>query len=242
VVSATFSDAVDPHTITLHFDDAIAGVPSPDWFILTNQTTGQVIDPASMTVAYDASTNTMKVIATNLPGGMLPDGSYSLQVDASRVRDASGNPLDGDGDGTGGDNFSFGFFHLTGDANHDGVTDFGDMVPMAQNYNGAAGMNYDQGDLNYDGVVDFNDLVILAQHYNTDLTTIAPPTAPAGSAVAVAAAAPATSAPATATAARPKAVSRPHASKPTAVDAPRFLHDASVFHTRRIVIGVRHRR
>ncbi|HEY7117418.1 MAG TPA: hypothetical protein VH475_12580, partial [Tepidisphaeraceae bacterium] len=109
--------------------------------------------------------------------GVLPDGDYVFQIDAELVKDAKGNPLDGNGDGAGGDDFSFGFFHLSGDANHDRAVGFGDVVVLAQRYNGPAGATYDQGDFNYDGVVDFADLTILAQHYNTDLATIAAPVA-----------------------------------------------------------------
>ena len=62
---------------------------------------------------------------------------------------------------------------LLGDANRDGIVDFGDLVALAQNYNSEEeGLTSATGDFNADGVVDFNDLVVLAQHYNTsDLLT-----------------------------------------------------------------------
>ena len=61
---------------------------------------------------------------------------------------------------------SFAFFVLAGDANHDGVVDFGDLALLAQNYN-MTGRTFANGDFDYDGDVDFQDLVILAQRYNT---------------------------------------------------------------------------
>lgn len=56
-----------------------------------------------------------------------------------------------------------------GDANHDGVVDFNDLVKLAQNYNVTDGTRaWEEGDFTGDGNVDFNDLVILAQNYNTN--------------------------------------------------------------------------
>ena len=57
---------------------------------------------------------------------------------------------------------------IPGDANHDGVVDFNDLVKLAQHYNGDTDPNdyWAGGDFNGDGVVDFQDLVTLAQHYN----------------------------------------------------------------------------
>jgi hypothetical protein len=58
--------------------------------------------------------------------------------------------------------------HIPGDANDDGIVDFNDLVPLAQNYNAAGGsLLWSQGDFTGDGSVDFNDLVILAQRYTT---------------------------------------------------------------------------
>jgi hypothetical protein len=57
--------------------------------------------------------------------------------------------------------------HVPGDANDDLAIDFNDLVALAQNYNGGAGMTWANGDFSGDGSVDFTDLVILAQNYNT---------------------------------------------------------------------------
>jgi hypothetical protein len=53
--------------------------------------------------------------------------------------------------------------------------DFNDLVPLAQHYNTAGGMTFDEGDFNYDGNVDFNDLLLMAQRYNTSLAAPAAP-------------------------------------------------------------------
>jgi hypothetical protein len=103
----------------------------------------------------------------------LPDGNYHAVLGASLVTDRAANLLDGNGDGTGGDNYSFDFFQLAADANRDRNVDFNDLVVLAQNYNSIGGMTFDKGDFNGDGNVDFNDLVILAQRYNTSLPAAA---------------------------------------------------------------------
>lgn len=55
---------------------------------------------------------------------------------------------------------------LPGDANHDGVVGFADLVAVAQNY-GRGDRVWEQGDFNGDGKVDFADLVIVAQRYGS---------------------------------------------------------------------------
>jgi hypothetical protein len=127
--------------------------------------------PSSFT--YDPATRT----ATLTFASPLPDGRYRATIAGSAVTDAAGNPLDGNADGVAGDDFTFDFFVLAADANHDGAVDFNDLVALAQNYN-STGKAFSQGDFNYDGNVDFTDLVMLAQRYNTSLP-------PAGAAAAV---------------------------------------------------------
>jgi hypothetical protein len=51
-----------------------------------------------------------------------------------------------------------------GDANLDGVVNFGDLLLLAKSYGKASG--WYRGDFNYDGVTNFADLLILAKNYN----------------------------------------------------------------------------
>jgi hypothetical protein len=71
---------------------------------------------------------------------------------------------------------------LLGDATLDGVSDFSDLVKLAQNYNAlvTGGDPWLSGDFTGDGAVDFNDLVKLAQNYNTAVPSAAIPGASAG--------------------------------------------------------------
>src|SRR5437588_9482082 len=52
---------------------------------------------------------------------------------------------------------------IAGDANHDAVVDFNDLLPLAQHY-GGPGL-YSDGDFTDDGQVSFDDLLVLAQNY-----------------------------------------------------------------------------
>jgi hypothetical protein len=60
-------------------------------------------------------------------GGSLADGNYTLTVRAAKVRDALGRPLDGNGDGTAGDDRSVTFFRLFGDSDGDRDVDAADL-------------------------------------------------------------------------------------------------------------------
>jgi hypothetical protein len=56
---------------------------------------------------------------TDIIGGSLADGSYTLAIHADWVRDASGQELDGDGDGIAGGDRTEAFFRLFGDSDGD---------------------------------------------------------------------------------------------------------------------------
>src|SRR5207249_3400483 len=105
----------------------------------------------------------------------LADGNYTATLLAGGISDINGSKLDGNGDGVGGDSFTYSFFVLAGDANHDRTVDFTDLVAVAQNYGATGGMTFDKGDFNYDGSVDFADLVMLAQRYGTGVPAPAAP-------------------------------------------------------------------
>jgi hypothetical protein len=64
--------------------------------------------------------------------------------------------LDGNGDGSGGDNYALDFFQLDGDANRDRVVNTADLKILFAN-RGVANPTWDQADFNYDGAVDFID-------------------------------------------------------------------------------------
>ena len=82
----------------------------------------------------------------------LADGFYRLTLDADMLRDSDGNPLDGDGNGTGGDDFVLSFHRLEGDADGNMVVNSGDMdlvnaalgaIPSSANWNANADLDRD---------------------------------------------------------------------------------------------------
>ena len=132
--------------------------------LLENLTSGQPIDCSVVaTVAYDPATRS----ATWSFAGLLADGNYRATLPAGSVSDAGGNALASD--------YSFDFFALAGDANHDRTVDISDLGILATNWQGT-GKTFAQGDFNYDGVVDVSDLGILATNWQKTLAVPSQPT------------------------------------------------------------------
>jgi hypothetical protein len=175
VESATFSELTAPLVATIRFSEPVTDPSSPGIVWLTNDTAGgSTVDPATYKMHYDAATRTLTLTLASASGW---DGRFTLHISAAAVRDLAGNPLDGNGDGIGGDDFNFTFQHLTGDANSDGTVGFSDLLILAKNY-GHTGGTFAQGDFNYDGVVNFADLLILAKNYTRSLPPKPAPSAP----------------------------------------------------------------
>jgi ELWxxDGT repeat protein len=175
ITAATFDPAAKP-TVKLQFDQELDTPPTSDDFELVNRSTKAMILATALQVDYDSTTFQATLTFITESGQPLPDGDYRLIVRAGSLTDAAGNPLAAD--------YSFDFFILSGDANHDRAVDFNDLVKLAQNYNTTGGKTYADGDFTGDGDVNFNDLVILAQHYNTALAPLdaaAMPDAPTSS-------------------------------------------------------------
>jgi hypothetical protein len=176
VLPATFVYQQTPNVLNIPFSEPVDPAAAFAALKLTNLTSGTDVNlQANATYGYNANSNTLVVQFPGFANGVLPDGNYRATLTAATLKDAAGNALDGNGDGVGGDDATFDFFQLAGDANHDRAVDFSDLVALAQNY-GGANKNWDQGDFNGDGLVDFSDLVLLAQHYNV---TLPPPPAAA---------------------------------------------------------------
>ena len=91
-------------------------------------------------------------------GGSLADGSYTLTVRADHVHDRWGRELDGDGNGSPGGDYAYGFFRLFGDADGDGHVDEQDRQLFRSAFKTTAGdagylwyFDFD-GDGNVDGL------------------------------------------------------------------------------------------
>jgi hypothetical protein len=108
--------------------------------------------------------------------GSLADGRYSVLVRASLVS-AGGQQLDGDGNGTGGDDYALagsvanGLFRLFGDVNADGVVnafDFGQFRPAFGSSAGQAGY-LDYLDVNGDGSINAFDFGQLRTRFGSSV-------------------------------------------------------------------------
>jgi hypothetical protein len=168
-------DRPTPELVVYASENIAASLQISD-FVLTNTTTSTVIPGASLSISYDANTNKISIGTPGVSGGILPDGNYTLRLTALDITDASGNLLDGNGNGTGGDDYTLSFFVLAGDANRDRTVSFDDLLILAQNY-GRIGMSFSQGNFNYDtsGSVGFEDLLLLAQSYGQTVMRQATP-------------------------------------------------------------------
>ena len=156
----------DLHALSFVFSKDVGADPplAASVLMLVNLTTGRAVDPDAMSLAYDPATltGTWTFPGLTSTGGRLPDGNYRATLPAGSVNDAAGNPLATD--------YTFEFFVLAGDANHDRVVDVRDLGILAQHY-GQSGptIGFEDGDFNGDGVVDVKDLGILAQQYGRSL-------------------------------------------------------------------------
>jgi hypothetical protein len=83
--------------------------------------------------------------------------------------DRAGNTLQSD--------FTFDFFLLGGDANHDRTVNDIDLGIFSTHWN-TSGQNYSQGDFNYDGFVDVADFKVITDHWQTTLAAPPPSAAP----------------------------------------------------------------
>ncbi len=107
-----------------------------DVFEFVNTTTSQTVTDFSVVTEVDGKTVldlTFVPGPSVNPGGGLNDGDYVLTIDADRVS-SQGDPLDGDGNGTPGDDYVFGasavdnFYRKYGDYNGNGTVELFDFA------------------------------------------------------------------------------------------------------------------
>jgi hypothetical protein len=106
--------------------------------------------------------------------GSLADGRYTLTVLSSQIS-TGGVALDGNGDGTAGDDYtapaSANISRLFGDADGNGTVDLVDLQQFRSTFNAATGNPAYLPYLDYDnnGVVDLVDLQAFRARFNTTL-------------------------------------------------------------------------
>jgi len=156
--------------VKVAFDQSVT--LAADAMSLLNLTTGQTITELTQTDPEPGPTRTWDVgyADPNVWTGVLPRGNYELLLNADRVTSAVGNEkLDGDRDGTGGDDYVSGFFFQPGDVNHDRVVDGADYGTLDQWYQFPGTNGFSNGDVNYDEVIDGADYGTLDAWFGTAL-------------------------------------------------------------------------
>jgi hypothetical protein len=93
---------------------------------------------------------------------------YSAVLDATLVSNSSGNPLDGDGDGTGGDDFDHALLVAErGDSDTDGDVDLSDYNSLTTNFDPfGTTLSWTDGNFDDDGDIDLSDYNILASKFS----------------------------------------------------------------------------
>jgi hypothetical protein len=177
--SATYTSA---QHIVAHFSEGVGGSRNA---VTISQLTGgggvgSVYTGLDVVWTYDSASNSAII---TLPGNAdLPDGNYRLTLSSSGISDFSGNHLDGNADGTAGDDFNYDFYILKGDTqaayngnyNGDRKISFIEYQRLELNYGKTATdrVSAAEGDFNHDGVIDDQDVKWFFDHNGN---TLAPP-------------------------------------------------------------------
>ncbi len=146
--SATYQYQTSPNKISFKFNQDVSASLPTDGMTLTRA--GGSSLPASF-VSYDANNIATFSIATPLA-----DGNYTLNIPNAGITNRAFQSMSA--------NFSFNFFSLIGDANHDGVVNLLDLNALASNF-GKSNKTFADGDFDYSGTVDVQDFNALASHF-----------------------------------------------------------------------------
>jgi hypothetical protein len=166
------------YSLTVTFDSVVTFATNPSAaFTLTRLDGAAVGSFQTNATTTNNGTQTQVVLSgfrgAETFGGSLADGRYTLTVLAGQVS-SHGLPLDGDADGTGGDDYLFpdtglpgGLYRLYGDANGDRVVNAVDLS-LFRNLFGATTSD-PTFDMNGDGVIDVTDLAALRTNFGLAL-------------------------------------------------------------------------
>jgi arylsulfate sulfotransferase len=125
------------NSLTVTFDGA--AVLDPGAIELRRQDGSLVGVQLATSVVGGKTVAVLTFAGSDVIGGSLADGSYTLTVRADRVHDRWGRELDGDGDGSAGGNRVDGFSRLFGDSDGDGDVDGSDRDRFRSAYGTVAG-------------------------------------------------------------------------------------------------------
>lgn len=174
VVTATIDEGGDLarpdlwSTLTIVFDSDVT-VAANDLSLINDSLAGTAVDLAGVGFVYDASANTATWDFSTLDP--LDRAFYSFQLDSASIT-YEGLALDGNVDGTTGDNFiGQHYVAIPGDTNQDGVVDvLNDAFALVGNLGSTTELAWADGNFNGDGVVDvLGDAFVLVGNLNRDV-------------------------------------------------------------------------
>jgi hypothetical protein len=180
IQSVVVNDGADQRSrvldLTITFSGLVNFATSPAAaFTLTRNSGGSVQFDAMANVVGGVTVVTLSnFVGSATEFGSLADGRYTLTALAGEIT-MGGQSLDGNGDGTPGDNFSFGdadgLFRMFGDWNGDRQVDGVDFGAFSSTYNLTSQLAgfLAAFDVNGDGVVDGFDFSHFSGRYNTFL-------------------------------------------------------------------------
>lgn len=162
------------HFVSIELSEDVSDTLALADLALYNLSTEESISLQDVLFDYDeqAETGTWDFRALTA----LDPGWYRITLSAAGITDVAGNELDGDGDGTGGDDWVYGgeapqddmLLPILGDCDLDGDNDFFDYVTLKVHF-GLEG-NWRDGDLDYDGHVTFYDYITQKEHFGQSVT------------------------------------------------------------------------
>ncbi len=163
-------------SIAVQFSGDVSGSLSPSDLRLENIKTRRAIAPLDMAVAYNPTNQTATFTFPSLDetGRSLPNGNYTATLIASGIRDNTGQALDGNGDGVGGDNFRFSFYRLFGDLDGDRDVGPSELLSFRETWDRTSTHPQYNPALDSDGDGDVGPLDLLAFRDTFD-TTLKPP-------------------------------------------------------------------
>jgi len=171
VEDVTVNDGAGPSAaasaVSFRFNRSVDVAPAA--LSLHNDTAGQAAPgPQEGAFSYDPSTRTAR---WDLSALGLPIGRYTATLHAADVTGPPGAYLDGDADGTGGDNYQASFLVTwPGDADADGDVDFTDYAAARDGFGLPAGATPADGDTDGDGDTDHWDYLALKRNFGQSLT------------------------------------------------------------------------
>ncbi len=165
-------------SVAVRFSEDVSASLDAGDMIVRDAATGQTA-AAPEAVAWDGGTRTG---TWTFAAADVPTGWYQTVISARRVYDPTGNRLDGDGDGTGGDPHVHTFAVVPpGDADGDGTVGRGDLSAIRANLGAAGGASWVDGDVTGDERVTYADYIRWKRHVGETVSPAPPAASPAAS-------------------------------------------------------------